>query len=281
VLSRRWLVNYALILVIAALVYAGIRFDAESGEKSIPRISTMTTDEVERVELRADALQLTLQRDGDGWRITAPVDWPADAANVERLLSILRLESSALAELADVDPRALGLQPPKATLRLNDTTLAFGATNNIGGRRYVLIESRLYLVPDIHLAFAAQGMPGIVDRRLLPGRFDISALRLPELEIRRNSEQQWQSSRGAATTQAQLELLVGNWQALPASRIHRFDAGASPGEPIEAHFTDGQRIDFLLLSTDPEIIIANPRIGLQYHFRASLYDQMIAPAADG
>jgi len=280
VLSRRWLVNCALILVIAVLAYASLHFGAESEEKSIPRISSLQAEDIERIELRVDALQLTLQRDGDGWRITAPVDWPADAANVERLLSILKVESSVLAELADVDPQALGLQPPKATLRLNDTTLAFGASNNIGGRRYVLIESRIYLVADIHLAFAAQGMPGIVDRRLLPGRFDISALRLPELEIRR-SEGIWQSSRDTTTTQAQLELLVGNWQALPASRIHLFDADAGPGEPIEVYFTDGQRIDFLLMSTKPEIIIANPRIGLQYHFRGNLYDQLIAPAAVG
>jgi len=280
VLSRRWLVNCALILVIAVLAFASFHFGAEPGEKSSPRISSLQTDDIERIELRADALHLTLQRDDDGWRITAPVDWPADAANVERLLSVLRIESSALAELADVDPQALGLQPPKATLRLNDTTLAFGASNNIGGRRYVLVDSRIYLVPDIHLAFAAQGMPGIVDRRLLPGRYDISALRLPELEIRRNGEEQWQSSRDATATQAKLELLVGNWQALPASRILRFAGDASAGEPIEIQFADGQRIDFLLLSTQPEIIIANPSIGLQYHFRANLYDQLLAPAAD-
>jgi hypothetical protein len=281
VLSRRWLVNCALILAIAVIAYASFHFGAESEEKSSLRISSLQADDIERIELRVDELQLMLQRDGDGWRITAPVEWPADAANVERLLSVLRIESSALAELADVDPQALGLQPPKATLRLNDTTLAFGASNNIGGRRYVLVDSRIYLVPDIHLAFAAQGMPGIVDRRLLPGRYDISALRLPELEIGRNSEEQWQSSRDATTTQEQLELLVGNWQALPASRIHRFAADAGRGEPIEARFTDGQRIDFLLLSTQPEIIIANPNIGLQYHFRANLYDQLLAPAADG
>ncbi len=279
-LSRRWLVNCALILVIAVLAFASFHFGAEPGEKSSPRISSLQADDIERIELRADALHLILQRDGDGWRITAPVDWPADTANVERLLSILEIESSVLAELADVDPQALGLQPPKATLRLNDTTLAFGASNNIGGRRYVLIDSRLYLVPDIHLAFAAQGMPGIVDRRLLPGRYDISALRLPELEIRRNSKEQWESSRDATATQAKLELLVGNWQALPASRILRFAGDASAGKSIEIHFADGQRSEFLLLSTQPEIIIANPSIGLQYHFRATLYDQLLAPAAD-
>lgn len=280
-LSRRWLVNCALILVIAVLAFASFHFGAESEEKSIPRISSLQADDIEHIELQVDASHLTLQRDGDGWRITAPVDWPADAANVERLLSILKVESSALAELADINPQALGLQPPKATLRLNDTTLAFGGSNNIGGRRYVLIESRLYLLPDIHLGFAAQGMPGIVDRRLLPGRYQISALRLPELEIRRNNEQQWRSSRDAMTTQVQLELLINSWQSLPASRIHRFAADAGAGDPIEVQFTDGQRIDFLLLSTQPEIIIANPAIGLQYHFHANLHDRLLAPATDG
>ena len=281
-LSRRWLINCALIVVIAALAWAGLRFDTGPEEKSSPRISSLKVEEINQVELQLDELKLRLQRVDNGWRITAPIDWPADAANVERLLSILKLESSALAELADVDPQALGLQPPKASLRLNDTILLFGATNNIGGRRYLLIESSLYLLPDVHLAFAAQGLLGVVDRRLLPEPFDITALRLPGLELRLDSGGQWQSSGEAATPQEQLELLVDNWQALPAGRIHPFDPDSDTGELIEARFADGQHIEFRLLATKPEIIIANPRIGLKYHFRASFYDQLVAPPdADG
>jgi hypothetical protein len=30
------------------------------------------------------------------------------------------------------------------------------------------------------------------------------------------------------------------------------------------------------MSIDPEIVIAHPQIGLQYHFRADLYYQLIA-----
>jgi len=281
VLSRRWLINYALILVIAALAFAGIHFDSASDEKPAPRISALQAQDIDRIELQADALQFTMQRDKQGWRITTPIDWPAQGDSVERLLSILNIEASALGKAAEVDLQALGLQPPAATLRLNDTPLLFGATNNIGGRRYVMLESRIYLLPDVHLAFAAQGLPGVVDRRLLPGRSDLTALRFPEFEIRRDSDGQWRSTRAPEPDAAALELLVGNWQALPASRIHRFDPDSGPGELIEARFADRPGIDFRLLSTQPEIVIANPGIGLQYHFRASSYAQLIAPASDG
>jgi len=281
VLSRRWLVNFALLLAIAALVYAGLRLDAGSAPKSSPRVSTLRADAVDRIELQVGGLQLGLQRGDGGWRITAPIDWPAEDGNVERLLSIVKLEADPVAQAAEVDLRELGLQPPQATLRLNGTPLLFGATNNIGGRRYVLVESRLYLLPDTHLAFAAQGLLGIVDRRLLPDRADISALRLPGLEIVRDGGGQLRSTPEPGPTPARLERLLDGWQTLSASRILRLDPAAGAGEPIEVRFADGRRIDFRLLSTAPEIIIANPGIGLQYHFRASLAEQLLAPAGDG
>ena len=55
-------------------------------------------------------------------------------------------------------------------MRFNGIPLLFGATNNIGGRRYVMLDDKLYLLPDVHLVFVNQGLAGLVDRRLLPRR---------------------------------------------------------------------------------------------------------------
>ena len=68
-----------------------------------------------------------------------------------------------------------------------------------------------------------------------------------------------------------------NWSVLPATGIRPFNIDANPGELITVGFGDGHEIDFLLQSSDPEIVIANPQIGLQYHFRADYRDQLITP----
>jgi hypothetical protein len=35
-----------------------------------------------------------------------------------------------------------------------------------------------------------------------------------------------------------------------------------------------------LLSVAPELVIANPGLGLQYHFKAGLYNRLISPLED-
>ena len=68
---------------------------------------------------------------------------------------------------------------------------------------------------------------------------------------------------------------------LPANGIRNFNLDARPGEVISLRLANGEEMDFLLQSSDPEIIIANPEIGLQYHFRRDYRDQLIAPDDGG
>jgi len=286
VLSRRWIVNVTLIVLITVLAYLGLGFDEESDDEPGKGISELQPADITRVGIQTRDVKLELRREADGWRIESPVDWPAYDANVERLLSIVKVNASPLgdADELELELDAIGLDPPNTSLRFNDTRLLFGAINNIGQRRYLLIDSTLYLIPDIHLAFVAQGLPGMVDRRMLPKRTPIASLQLPEFKITRDGDDRWRSSHEPEFTQAQLRHLIDNWQGLQASRVKRFDRGANALLTIEARLAGGRVIDFLLLSVTPEIVIANPQIGLQYHFRANYHDQLITiadTASDG
>ncbi len=213
--------------------------------------------------------------DNDDWNIESPISWPAQVNNVRRLLSILKVEADALSDTADVDLAALGLQQPKASMRFNGIPLLFGATNNIGGRRYVMLDEKLYLLPDVHLVFVNQGLAGLVDRRLLPGQQGIVSVRLPDLELRLDKNQLWRSNQAIEFSQASLLRLVDNWRDLQATRISNFDLELPPRQLIEIELADGEVIEFLLMSEDPEIIIAHPKLGLQYHFRRDYRDQLI------
>ena len=180
-LSKRWIVNALLVALIVGLSLAGVFFEPSATVEIKPAISQLTADEIDTIEIETGNLQLRLQRDNDGWNIESPISWPAQVNNVRRLLSILKVEADALSDTANVDLAALGLLQPKASMRFNGIPLLFGATNNIGGRRYVMLDEKLYLLPDVHLVFVNQGLAGLVDRRLLPGSFGIVSLRLPDL----------------------------------------------------------------------------------------------------
>jgi len=280
VLSQRLLVNLLLIVLIAGLAYAGFHFAANDAVETKPTISALNPDDVHSIDIQAADLQLRLKRGIEGWDLESPINWPANDTNVGRLLSILDFEISTLADAADVDLSQLGLQQPRASIRFNDTLVLFGTTNNIGERRYVMQGTTLFLIPDVHLAFIAEGLSALVDRRLLPRRAEITSMQLPGLEIRLDENKHWRSNRAVEITQARMVQLVENWQELQATRTSHFDLELMPRQLIEINLADGQAFEFLLMSEDPEIVIAHPNIGLQYHFRSHYYDQLISISGD-
>ncbi len=275
--SRRWIINYVLVALIVIFIYAGNRFAETTNYQPQQRISGLEPAEIDTVEIQIADVLLTLQRDAGGWLLESPIRWPANKVNIERLLSIVNSDAGSSLPADEINLATLGLQLPKAVLRFNDTRLLFGATNNIGARRYIMIDSAVFLLPDIHLPFFAQGLLSIVDRRLLPRRYSISRLKLPGLEISRDVNDSWQVANvDDGFEQDQIARLVANWQDLEAAKINLFDTGAIPRQKLEIALQDGSKFEFFLMSIEPEVVIAHPQIGLQYHFRADLYYQLIA-----
>jgi hypothetical protein len=221
-----------------------------------------------------------LRRYTNNWQIESPIRWPASNANVERLLAITLVETESRLPAAEIDLASLGLRSPRAQLRLNQTAILFGDTNNIGKRRYAMIDSTVFLLPDLHLPFMSQGVLGIVNRSLLPASAKLESLKLPEFELTRSGNGAWQVTNPGQFSSDQLNHLVDNWQQLKATRV-KFYAGATTSRnKVIARLSDGRSHEFLVVSTSPEIIIAHPQIGLQYHFSESFYDQLLSPRSD-
>jgi hypothetical protein len=278
--SRRWIINYVLVVLIVILTYVGNRFGVTTGYQPQQRISSLKPADIETVAIQTADVSLNLRRDAQGWLIEAPIRWPANNINIERLLSIVNSETDSRLPADEINLAALGLQFPEAALTLNDTQLLFGATNNIGKRRYIMVGSTVYLLPDIHLLYFSQGLTGIVDRRLLPRRYRLESLKLSEFDISRDTNDSWQVIGVDGFEPDQIINLLSNWQELEATKIKPFNTGAIPRQKLVANLADGSSHEYFVMSIDPEIVIAHPQIGLQYHFPADLYYQLISLRPD-
>ena len=65
--SRRWIINYVLVVLIVIFIYVGNRFAVTTGHQPQQRISELEPADIDTLEIQtADAL-LTLQRDAGGW----------------------------------------------------------------------------------------------------------------------------------------------------------------------------------------------------------------------
>ncbi|MEM7561735.1 MAG: DUF4340 domain-containing protein [Pseudomonadota bacterium] len=274
-LSKRWIINYILVFLVILFTYIGNKYNVQPGYQTDHRISSLKHGEIDRILIETASDSLSLAKVDGIWWLQTPVQWPGNNVNINRLIDIVNQQTESKLPASDADLKALGLMFPRANLQLNDQQIVFGTTNNIGDRRYLLIDKTVYLTPDIHFVFIAQGLPGLIDRRLLPDSMSLKSLQLPGFNIERDSTGIWKTdSRLSSSTTA--SDLIDNWQKREALSVKRFQSKSSPRQKIVAYLEDGRRQEFFLMAIEPEIVIANPAIGMQYHFQADDYYQMIA-----
>lgn len=273
-ISRRWLINYVLILLIVVFTFIGNRYQVKTGYQPENRISTLKAQDIERIAIKTADSAIELQKTGANWMIDSPIRWQADNITIERILGIVNAETDSRLASDQIDLSTLGLQFPKAVLRLNDTDFLFGATNNIGERRYLLSNNTVFLLPDQFLPFFSEGISALIDRRLLPRSQALQSLDLGAIKFNK-VDNNWQAKPSTIDTE-QMDQLLANWQTQQAARIQNYQPGMNPKQKIIAELDDGERIEFYLLSISPEIILARPDLNLQYHFKENQYYGLLA-----
>ena len=148
-LSRRSKINLAMsavVLLLALGVYLTPGTDV--GEKPLPLTGIEPADVVRiRIENRQGG-SVELEKEGAGWVLTSPYRVEADASRVSGLLRVATTPSHLQLAAANRDLGVYGLATPVGSIHLNGTELAFGSTEPVHRRRYVLVDGRINLIDD-------------------------------------------------------------------------------------------------------------------------------------
>jgi hypothetical protein len=141
-----------LLFLLATVALLGAAVFAEIRHEQVLAIDPLTSLDVTTVRMLAVSCAACTPRrfekvDG-AWQMREPYARPADAAAVARLLAIANAPVRFRHAAGELDAKKVGLDPPQATLRLDTTTLRFGATDALRGDRYVEVGDSIALVPD-------------------------------------------------------------------------------------------------------------------------------------
>ena len=274
-LSKRWLVNGLLFLVIGISVLMGYRDQAQSPGDAKDSVTTLNPADVTRLKIQLPGNKsVELRKSAELWFIESPLQWPAHGTTLEIITGIASSEFDSSIEVGNIDLAALGLHDPQVIVTLDDTRILFGTTNNIGERRYLMTGSKIYLLADVHLPFILQGIPGLIDRRLLPPSILLKSINLGTERLTSDDAGNWQSDSASEIPVAQLNRLVHQWQTLEAPSVKMFQPTGLPLRKILAGLEDGSEIAFLLMSIYPELVIARPDLAVQYHFGEKQHRQL-------
>lgn len=269
-MSKRWLINYFLLFLIILFGWLGKPITDPDPIDTSTIINVQPEDiKTIRIETKNEILQFN--KTLNHWYFTSPIHWPASDINLERIASLVNLEPHSSLPSNEIDISTLGLRFPKAVITLNKNVIIFGDSNQIGSRRYLLVNDTVHLVTDNHLPLTTQGLTGFINKTLLPKSLTLTELKLPQFTLSRTESASWSVDKPFDGYSAdQSNQLINNWQTLESTKIKRYENKSTPLKKITAQTNEGS-IEFYLLSIQPEIVLARADLGVQYHFDDAFY----------
>ncbi len=139
-------VNLALAVLAAALLALHLWPGAGQDAARLTSVDPAAVQQV-RIE-RADRLEIALERQAVGWRLTHPLEAPALPRRVEQLLAVARAPVHQ-AFAAEGGLERYGLTRPAAVLQLDGLRVAFGDRDPSQRRRYTLIDGEVRVIDDV------------------------------------------------------------------------------------------------------------------------------------
>ena len=169
-----WLLATVFVGLVASIGF--IQWQANSKNtlpvRSAETVSTITIT-------RSDQEPIVLQRH-DQWRITSPVELPANEQRVIPLLTVYTNPDPGYA-LSSVDLEATGLNNPDVSLLFDDYEVKIGQLALDESKRHALHGNRVRFVPDWVMPFLKGGISAIADLTVWGN--ELSALKISSNEL--------------------------------------------------------------------------------------------------
>ena len=264
-MKSRWLINLSLLLAIGVLLLVAY-FEPGIEQQAEPlAITGLSQDEVHRIHLnrpvRDDLVMVraAVRR----WIIEQTPELPADDFQVSTLLRLAEQQAVRSYPATDLDLGKLQLDPPYATVILNDTPIEFGNLEPLEGLRYVRVADQVHLIPDLYLQLIEASFTQFVRRRLFDENTRISRIVFEDFSVA-ETDQGWSVEPQQDVSADDVRRFVADWQEATALHVQ---AAESPleGETVEVSRAESaERLTFMVAAREPELVLVRPDLGIQY-----------------
>jgi hypothetical protein len=277
-MSSRTLINLALFCLAALLLLVIIYRPGIAPEAEPQTLTALTGDGITRIQVTRTAREpLLFTRQDDNWVLAGSDELPASDFQIQSLLAILQAQPARSYPADSLDLETLGLKPPQAILALDDIRLEIGITDALDNMRYILNGDTVFLVADKYQPLINADWTNFVERKLLPANTRLTRLQLPGLELSRTADNQWQRSPADPAGSADdLASLVSNWEQATAYYVRRHEGNTSDEKVTLELSNTAEPITFHIVTRTPELILARPELGIQYHLQSALGQTLLA-----
>jgi len=272
--QSRLLINIVLFLIVAGLAIFLIRQDDSAPTEVDVTLTTFESGSINEISIiRRDLDDIVFIKEGDQWSMQSPFVLPANPVRINNILKLLQAYSYAQLDVKDVELKRFILDDPVVSIKLNETKIDFGDTSPLGKQRYVLLNETVHLINDILYQQLLTSPTFFVSPKLLPGNSSITALTLPDHQLRQ-VEGIWMVEPPVNINADKIIQLVNAWRDAEAITLRAFSDNASE-EKIIVELMSGEIIEFIIASKPPQLILARPEFNLQYHISGYDADRLL------
>jgi len=267
-MNPRLILNFILLLVIVTLVLiAYFQPGVEKPVASVPLLIIAPAD-INRIGIMPAAKQgIIFEKEGADWRIIDPINARANKFRIESMLQLARTSIHKQYNVTQSDLEKFKLAEPLGVIQLNGIKIAFGDSESINSRRYVMIDGKVYLITDNYFHYLHIDLASYIDTLLLPPQSRIVAIELPDLTIKAADADRWSVSPEHPELPADaVQILLDEWRDVQALRVSRYQGDKAQGKIRITLDNQSTPLDFQILAREPEFILGHEDTGMRYHF---------------
>jgi hypothetical protein len=282
-MSRLSLLNLALLTLAILLVLVVIFEPGKTPPPQQPGLTPLRKSDIHKIRIdRHDAESIVLEMLADHWQMNQPVAAAVSPFRIDAILKLAETRSLGSYSSTGRELHSFGLDKPRVHVTFNDNlTLAFGGNTPLDNRRYLLLNDHIHLIKDNFFYHLIGGFTTFIDTALLPSGSSLEELQLPVITLRR-VENRWETEPQLEEYSAdQAATLVQAWQHARALEVKKYNG--DKGEVLVLHIAgQGEPIRFLITARTPELVLARPELGIQYHLAEHLAGELLElrPATD-
>ncbi|MFT5425187.1 MAG: hypothetical protein ACI9ZT_000108 [Gammaproteobacteria bacterium] len=266
IMPLRLLVNFVLLFSVTGLAVFLI---TDKDKEIVVEEITLTDIDPESIHVirieRRDLDGIIFQKQDDHWDMQSPFNLPANPSRIKVMLKLLQAHSYDHFSAADNDLTPFMLAVPAVSIILNDTRIAFGDTNQLEEKlRYVLIKETVHIINDSLFHQLQASATFFLDSKLIPRDAEIKAIQLPELNIKKSEDGKLSGTH---------HQIINAWNQAESISVRKYEE-IEPIDTIKLELTSGEIIEFVIVSNRPNLILARPDKGIQYHISSAASDNL-------
>jgi hypothetical protein len=273
-----WVVNLMLLVGVIGLgVYAWHRGNQPS-EPSY-KLSTQTATAATKISVALKAGGgYTLEKRGNVWYLSAPLQARADQTQVQRILDLLAATSKE--QLPATDLKRFDLDAPALSVTIDAQTFAFGTINPLTQDQYIATGANVYLVQSYYASLVPLSANRILTHNLFREGETPTAFTFKSFNVTQQ-DGKWTLSPLPAgekerPSQDELNRWTDSWRY--ASSLATQVAGAkAASETIGVKLSDGKTLTFKVLRKEPDLVLVRPDEKLEFQFSGEMSKRLLHP----